>query len=153
MGNHWRWEKKHALNNTNAGLSFDRTGSVPLNMYGKNINHEMFDTPPKDTKLYEENIPSLERIIKKLRSHNIKFIFVAQPYRQHMIDTFDGIRTVRKEFIQKTKEITLKNDGLFIDLQDKLHLGDEYFADREHLNSNGSILTAKEVAKFIDTYE
>lgn len=150
---HWEWEKKYAPNNTNHGLSFDRTGSVPLNMYGENINHKMFATPPADTRLSEENPIALEKIIKMLRSKNIRFYFVAEPYRQYMIDKYDDIRIARENFIQKTKIITISNGENFIDLHEKLHLGDEYFADREHLNSNGSILTAKAVGVFVDASE
>ncbi len=151
--NHWKWEKEYAPNNTNYGLTFDYTGSVPLNMYGEDINHKMFATPPLDTKLYKENFPALERIVKDLQSKNIHFYFVAEPYRQYMIDKHDDIRIARENFIQKTEKITTSNSGIFIDLHKKLHLGDEYFADREHLNSKGSVLTAKEVGAFIDANE
>ncbi len=151
--NHWKWEKEYAHNNTNYGLSFDNTGSVPLNMYGENINHKMFSTPPLDTKLSKENPLALERIVKSLQSKKIRFYFVAEPYRQYMIDKYDDIRIARENFIQKTEKITTSNSGIFIDLHKKLHLGDEYFADREHLNSKGSVLTAKEVGAFIDANE
>lgn len=151
--NHWKWEKEYAPNNTNHGLTFDRTGSVPLDMYGDNINHDMFATPPLDTKLYKENFSALEDMLKDLQSKNIKFYFIAQPYRQYMIDKYDNIRIAREEFTKKMRKITLNHGGEFIDLHTKLHLNDEYFADREHLNSNGSILTAKEVAKLIDDSE
>ena len=150
---HWEWAKKYAPNNTNHGLSFDRTGSVPLNMYGEDINHKMFITPPANTLLYKEDYLALERMIKDLQSQNIRFYFVAEPYRQYMIDHYVDIRIARKEFIRKTEEITISNGGKFIDLHKKLHLGDEYFADREHLNSKGSILTAREVSRFIDANE
>lgn len=151
--NHWKWEKEHAHNRTNQGLEFDYTGSVPLNMYGDNINHEMFATPPLDTRLNKENPIALEKMLKILHSKNIYFYFVAQPYRQYMIDKYDDIRIARETFIRKTQEITIKNGGKFIDIHYKLHLGDEYFADREHLNSKGSALTAKETAAFIDSHE
>ena len=151
--NHWKWEKEYAPNNTNHGLTFDRTGSVPLNMYGEDINHKMFTTPPPNTKLYEEDFLALERMIKALQSKNIRFYFIAEPYRQYMIDNYNDIRIAREKFVQKTEEITIQNGGKFIDLHKKLHLSDNYFADREHLNSNGSVLTAKEVGAFIDASE
>ena len=151
--NHWKWEKEYAPNNTNHGLSFDRTGSVPLNMYGEDINHKMFASPPLTTRLSKEDFLALNRIIKGLQSKNIHFYFVAEPYRQYMIDTHEDIRISREKFIQKTEKITISNGGKFIDLHKRLHLGDEYFADREHLNSDGSILTAKEVAMLIDASE
>ncbi len=151
--NHWKWEKEYAPNNTNFGLTFDHTGSVPLNMYNKDINHKMFVTPPLNTYLRKEDFLALERMIKDLQSKNIRFYFIAEPYRQFMIDKYDDIRIAREKFVQKTQEITIRNGGKFIDLHKKLHLSDEYFADREHLNSNGSALTAKAVAAFIDASE
>jgi len=151
--NHWNWEKEYAPNNTNHGLSFDRSGSVPLDMFGKDINHKMFATPPLDTKLYKENFFALEKMIKDLQSKKIRFYLVAEPYRQYMIDHYDDIRVAREKFIKTMKEITIKNGGKFIDLHPKLHLSDDYFADREHLNSKGSVLTAKEVSRFIDANE
>jgi len=151
--NHWKWKKKYANNNTNHGLLFDHTGSVPLDMFGENINHKMFVTPPVDTRLFKEDDHALEKMIEDLQTKNIKFYFVAEPYRQFMLDKYDDVRNARKNYIQKTEEITTKYSGKFIDLHKKLHLGDEYFADREHLNSNGSVLTAKEVGAFIDTSE
>ena len=122
-------------------------------MYGEDMNHKMFVSPPITTRLRKEDFLALERVIKDLRSQNIHFYFVAEPYRQYMIDNYEDIHVAREKFIQKTEQITLSNGGKFIDLHKKLHLGDEYFADREHLNSNGSILTAKEVAMFIDASE
>ena len=151
--NHWQWEKEFAPNNTNHGLSrlyiehAGKLNTVVLN------NHKMFSTPPLDKRLFKEDFLALERMIKKLQSKKIRFYFVAEPYRQYMIDKYDDIRITREEFIHKTKKITLSNGGKFIDLHKKLHLNDDYFADREHLNSKGSVLTAKEVGIFIDAHE
>jgi len=151
--NHWKWEKVYAPNNTNYCSTFDRTGSVPLNMYGEDINHKMFTTPPVNTKLKKENFLALEKMIKGLQYRNIRFYLIAQPYRQYMIDNYDDVRIAREKFVQKTQEITIRNDGKFIDLHSKLQLSDDFFADREHLNSNGSAVITKEVAKFIDASE
>ncbi len=151
---HWVWEKKYAHNKTNRGLLFDHTGSVPLDMYDDNINHEMFSKPPIGTQLdNEKNALALETMIKNIQSKGIQFYFVAQPYRQYMIDHYDDIHKMRTNFIQQAKQITLNNHGKFIDLHKKLHLGDEYFVDREHVNSKGSAVTAKETATFIDANE
>jgi len=150
---HWEWEKKYANNKTNRGLAFDHTGSVPLDMYGENINHKMFSTPPVNKKLSRQNAPTLERMTKMLQTKHIRFYFVAEPYRQYMIDHYSDIRRMREKFIQEAKQITLDNKGKFIDLHPKLQLGDKYFVDREHVNSKGSALTAKAAAAFIDESE
>ena len=149
----WEWEKKYAPNTTNHGLSFDRTGSVPLEMYGENINHEMFSKPPLDIRISKENPLALERIIKKLQLKNIHFYFIIEPYRQYMIDKYSDIYLTKENFTQISKKLTEKYNEKFLDLHEKLHLGDEHFVDREHLNSNASIITAKEVAEFIDKHE
>jgi hypothetical protein len=100
---HWEWEKRYVPNNTNHGLSFDRTGSVPLNMYGEDINHKMFVTPPIDNRLFKEDFLALERMIKGLKSKNIRFYFVAEPYRQYMIDHY-GCTYRKGKFHQENKK-------------------------------------------------
>lgn len=154
--NHWKWEKEYANNKTNHGLAFDHTGSVPLDMYGNNINHAMFSKPPKGTGtklIYQENFIALGKMIQFFKSKNIHFYFIAQPYRQYMIDNYEDIRIARDKFIHVSKNITKKYNENFLDLHYVLNLGDEYFVDREHLNSNGSKLSSVTVAKLIDNAE
>jgi len=149
---HWEWEKEYAPNNTNYCLSFDRTGSVPLHIYGNDINQKRYYTPPPLLQS-EENFLALERMAKVLKTKAIQLYFIVEPYRQPLFDKHPDLKQVRNSFSHRTKEIIEKNSGFFLDLHEKLRLNDDYFVDREHLNNKGSLLTAKEVAKFIDETE
>ncbi|SFV55798.1 hypothetical protein MNB_SV-6-668 [hydrothermal vent metagenome] len=58
-----------------------------------------------------------------------------------------------KSFPEKISKIMKENGGHFFSLHTKLHLKDKYFADRSHLNDQGSIIGAEAIAKFIDETE
>lgn len=149
---HWKWQKKYIPNNTNFCLAFDRTGSVPLHIYGKDINQKRYYEPPPLLQ-GEENFLALGRSAKLLKNKGIQFYFIIEPYRQPMLDEHKDLSAVMDKFSQRTEAIVTKNGGKFIDLHKKMHLSDDYFVDREHLNNKGSILTAKEIGIFIDESE
>ena len=150
--NNWKWKKEYAPNNTNYCLSFDRTGSVPLHIYGKDINQHRWSTPPPLDQ-GEANYEALGRVARSLKEKGILFYFIVEPYRQPLLDEYPDLKAVRNSFSQRAKKIVEKNGGFFLDLHEKMKLGDDYFVDREHLNNKGSLLTAKEVAIFIDAHE
>jgi len=150
--NHWKWEKEYVPHNTNYCLSFDRTGSVPLRIYGKDINQRRWSTPPPLDQ-GKENYEALERVAKTLKDKGILFYFIVEPYRQPLLDEYPDLKAVRDSFSKKAQKIVEQNGGFFLDLHEKMKLGDDYFVDREHLNNKGSLLTAKEVAAFIDTHK
>jgi hypothetical protein len=150
--NHLFWEEKYRGDKFNFGLAFDRTGSIPLHIYGDMINKEKFFNPhPLDQS--EENFQALERISKKMHQKNIKFYLVVEPYRQPLLDKHEDLRNTMNRFIIKTKKIVLDNGGLFLNLHPILKLSDYYFVDRFHLNDQGSALTAKAIAEFNDKSE
>jgi len=150
--NHWKWEKEYAPSNTNYCLSFDRTGSVALHIYGKDINQRRWHTPPP---LFQgkANYKALNRVAKLFNDKGILFYFIVQPYRIPLLEKHQDLKEVRDDFSKRTKKIVEKYNGKFLELHDKMKLSDDYFVDREHLNDKGSMLTAKEAAKFIDVSE
>jgi hypothetical protein len=146
---HWKWKKTYMPHNTNHCIDFDRTGSVVLRIYGKDINHKRF-FQPHGTHQSEENYLSLERIAKKLKNDGIQFYLIAQPYRKPLLQKNANLLKAMKDFWNKTENIVVKNGGKFLNLHNKLLLGDQYFADRSHLNDEGSVLTSKAIGEFID---
>jgi len=150
--NHWKWEKEYAPHNTNYCLSFDRTGSVPLRIYGEDINQRRWSTPPP-LEQGEANYEALERVAKAFRKKSIRFYFVVEPYRLPLLNAHPDLKAVQESFRRRTQAIVEKNGGFFLDLHQKMQLGDAYFVDREHLNEAGSKMTAKEVAVFVDAHE
>ena len=150
--NHWQWEKKYRGDMFNFGLAFDRTGSIPLQIYGDKINKKKFFNP-HHLDQSPENFQALVRMSKKMHQMNIKFYFIVEPYRQPLLDKHEDLRITMGNFILKTQKIVTDNGGLFLNLHPKLKLSDYYFVDRFHLNEHGSALTAKAIGKFIDKSE
>lgn len=150
--NHLNWEKKYKGDMFNFGLAFDRTGSIPLHIYGKDINQKKF-SEPHPLKQTPENFNSLDRMSKELKNKKIKFYFIVDPYRQPLLDTHKDLRETMQTFIVKTKKILQDNDGYFLNLHPILKLSDKYFVDRFHLNEHGSLLAAKAISEFIDSNE
>ena len=70
-----------------------------------------------------------------------------------MIDKYKRLQRVIVSFPKRVKKILDRNHGKFLNLYEKLHLSDAYFADRSHLNDKGSLVTTEEIAKFIDEQE
>jgi len=150
--NHWNWEKQYKGDMFNFGLAFDKTGSIPLKLYGDDINRDKFDNPHPLTQ-DEENFKALERIAKNLQKEHIKFYLIIGPYRQPLLDKHEDVRQTMSTFVKKTDIIMQKYHGLYFNLHPILKLSDDYFVDRFHLNEQGSKLTAKTIGKFIDENE
>ena len=148
----WEWQKERMAHNKFSNIDFDHTGSAPLHIYGDDIikarctNHYV-------AKTNEESYAALARIIKKAEKDNIKFYFIAQPYREALIKEYKHIQENISYFQNRSQKVVLENNAYFLNFHKKLQLGDEYFADRMHLNDKGSIITTKALAKFIDENE
>ena len=146
------WEKEHGMNNKFAYLKFDHTGSAPLHIYGKDIVQHRWKNPHgavQNPKAFD----ALARMAKKAKKDGLKFYFIQQPYRQPLIDKHPHVKHNMKTFPERVKSIITKEGGKFFNLYEKLHLSDKYFADRSHLNDQGSIIGTEEIAKFIDQNE
>lgn len=145
----WNWREKYMQNNQFTYLGFDSTGSVPLHIYGKDIIKSRWEKPHFD-KQSKQAFGALERMSQKAYKENIDFIFVVQPYRGPLVKNFNHVRPVMQSFSHQTEQIVTKNGGRFLNLHDRLHLSDKYFADRSHLNDQGSVIGTKAIGKFID---
>jgi hypothetical protein len=150
--NHWLWDKKYVADNTNYCLSFDSSGSVPLRIYGSDIDQKMW-SEPDTTDQSEENYQALDRMAKKLSRDDIIFYFVLQPYREPLLRKYTDLNTTMINFGKRVKNLVLKRGGKFLNLHDQLHFSDTYFVDREHLNDKGSAIASRAIAKFIDINE
>ena len=150
--NHWLWEKKYVANNSNYCLAFDRTGSVPLHIYGSDINQHMWSEPDA-TNQSEENHQALTRMAKTMKENGLEFYFILQPYREPLLKQYEDLNMTMVNFSKTTRRTVTGYGGKFLDLHDQLRLSDMYFADREHLNDKGSVITSKAIAEFIDKSE
>lgn len=148
----WNWEDKHMSNNKFSYLGFDHTGSVPLHIYDHDIIKSRWEKPhPKKQDLH--NYVILDKIVTNARKENINFYFVMGPYRGPLIQNFQHLPPTMTSFAHKVREIMQTNGGHFMNLHEKLHLNDNFFADRSHLNNYGSVLTAEAIGKYIDEIE
>jgi len=145
----WNWKDKYMQNNQFTYLGFDSTGSVPLHIYDKDIIMTRWEKPHFD-KQSKQAFDALDRMSRKAKKENVDFIFVAQPYRGPLVKNFSHVQPVMQSFADQAKRIVTKNGGMFLNLHDQLHLSDNYFADRSHLNDQGSIIGTKAIGKFID---
>ena len=148
----WNYRHKHSKNNQFGYLGFDKTGSVPLHIYGNDIIKSRWEQPHW-TKQSPENYQALSRIAQELQSEGIRFYFVIQPYRKPLIDQYPEIRATLSSFSQKTAQILEQYGGEILNLNKTLPLEDSYFSDRSHLNDKGSKISSGAIADFIDSKE
>ncbi len=146
------WSEKHGQNNKFPYLGFDHTGSVPLHIYGDDIIQRRWSIPHGSTQ-NPGAFKAVERMTKRITDKGIKFYFVQQPYRQPLVDGYEHIQVLMKSFPKRISKIMRENGGYFLSLHEKLHLKDKYFADRSHLNDQGSAIGAEAIGKFIDETE
>jgi len=145
----WNWKTKYMSNNQFTYLGFDRTGSVPLHIYGQDIIKHRWEQP-HSAKQDKKNYFVLEKMVKKAKKDNIHFYFIMEPYRASLVQKFKHVHPAMLSFDHSIKKIVVGNGGIFLNLHNKLDFNDDYFADRSHLNDKGSAITAKEIGRFID---
>lgn len=145
------WKEKHGMNNKFSYLGFDTTGSVPLHIYGKDIVKSRWGNPHPGI-MNPKSFEAVDRMSKRAQKEGIKFYFIQQPYRQPLSKRVK-IKDALSYFATRINDIMTKNGGKFLSLHETLHLSDKYFADRSHLNDQGSIISAEAIGKFIDESE
>jgi len=145
----WSWGREHQNSNQFTYLGFDKTGSVPLGIYGDDIIKSRWENPHSDRES-DYAFRALDEIAKKLKEKRIKLIFVMQPYREPLVKKFKHLKPTMERFESRVKSILDRSGGEFLNLHKRLHLKDIYFADRSHLNGKGAVISSGEIAKFID---
>ena len=145
------WAEEHNRSNDFAYLGFDKTGSVPLSIYGDDIVGHRWRNPHPGI-MHPKSFEALERTAKEANEKNIQFYLIEVPYRQPLAKR-PKVAKALADFARLSSERVTKHGGYFINLHELLHLQDQYFADRTHLNKEGSALIAKRIANMIDGYE
>lgn len=143
-----KWEVEHRKPDQFTSLIFDRTGSVPLEIYReKEVGGRWY--LPHPGIMAGQSFAAMARIAKKSQQKGIDFYVVHQPYRQELYDKHKNVRGAMKHFDKKVLQAITPYGGKLITLQ-QLHLENKYCADRTHLNRKGSTIVSKYVAKKID---
>ncbi|HFU74963.1 MAG TPA: SGNH/GDSL hydrolase family protein [Arcobacter sp.] len=148
----WEWKEKFMSNNKYTYLGFDNTGGINLQIYGNDID------PKKWNDVYavettSESYQSLSRLIENSKTKHIEFYVIVQPYRKELIQNNTNLRRIVQDYQNRLKSAVKCSGGKYLNLDKKLKLSDEYFVDRIHLNDKGNVITAHEVANFIDQSE
>jgi len=146
------WEVKHTYNNKFEYLGFDSTGSVPLHIYGDDIIGHRWRGPQPNIQ-NPKSFSAVDRMSSRAAQKGIKYYLIQQPYRGPLAKENEFVQAALNWFAKKNIQVLKKNGGYFVSLHEKLNLGDKYFADRTHLNDQGSELVAREIAKIIDLNE
>jgi len=146
------WEKKHTHSNLFTYLGFDKSGSVPLEIYGKDIVKRRWENPHGSLHIGKA-FDALDRLSDRLQRKGIRFYFVQQPYRQPLIKKYPHVKAELEWFLHKVQGIVSRHGGEVLSLYRTLPLSDTYFADRSHLNKEGSIAGSEAIGRFIDSKE
>jgi len=145
------WVPKHMQKNKFEYLGFDASGSVPLSIYGDDIIKHRWRLPQPGI-MHGKSFEAVYRMAQKASEKKIHFYLAHQPYRKPLFDKHKTVREAMHYFDKRINDIFSQVGGHLIVLQN-LHLGDQYFADRTHLNDKGSMMTARAIGKFIDKTE
>jgi len=145
----FNWDSKYQSSNKFSYLGFDRTGSVSLHIYGDDIIKFRWETPHGAEQDLSNDI-ILERMISRVEEAGIDFYFILQPNRLELVKKFKHVKDSLINFEKRVKKIVEKDDAYFLNLHELLQLPDRYFSDRTHLNGEGSIVTSRAIANFID---
>lgn len=146
-----KWKSEHLQSNKFTSLLFDSTGSVPLEIYIKEGVGGRWYLPHPGV-MHPESFAAVERMAKRAQAKGIHFYVAHQPYRTPLYDKHEKVREAIKHFDDKIQNIIHPYGGELIRLQ-PLRLGDEYHADRTHLNAKGATIASQEIAKIIDKIE
>jgi hypothetical protein len=145
------WIPDHMRTNTFESLIFDPSGSVPLHIYGKDIISHRWRLPHPGI-MNPESFRAVARMAKNAKEKNIRYYVVHQPYRQPLYDKHQSVRDAMAYFDTKILAEIQPYGGTLIKIQ-PMHLSDDYFSDRTHLNDKGSPIVSEYVAKKIDEIE
>jgi len=145
------WKDTHTKNNRFEYLGFDTTGSVPLHIYGDDIIMGRWNSPHPGI-MHGESFQAVARMADRCNQKGIKFYLAHQPYRKGIYESNEHVRNAMAYFDKKVRQVFTLVKGDLIVLQD-VGLGDEYFADRTHLNDKGSNKLSEFIGKYIDAHE
>jgi len=149
-----KWKDEHTQSNKFSYLGFDHTGSVALD-----INEQSKESKvngrwhlPQPGIMPSESFEAIERMSKSARKENIRYYVAHQPYRDTLTKEHESVRNALLYFDDKINLVLKKYNGTLIRLQ-KLHLNDDYHADRTHLNEKGATIVSQKIGEIIDENE
>jgi hypothetical protein len=138
--------------NTYDYLVYDRTGGSQLDMGEHNAHPTRWGNIDAHSiaPVNEETLTCLKELVDLSQTHNFDFFFVVQPFREAVIASSPELKKIMAAFDGKTKKILRNSNTYHINAHDLLNLDDSNFADKSHLNIQGSNATTKKLVEIID---
>lgn len=135
--------------NIKSSLMFDNWGSVPLELYGDDIDKRTWSFDLPFDKIDETQYKYLDWLCYYLKSRNIKLIFVNSPVRSGLVNN---------EYAQKISIHNEKIEGIisrynqsFVNMTTR-KWPDSLFVDYAHFNANGSKVFTEGVIEAIHLF-
>jgi hypothetical protein len=129
-------------------LDYDKTGGINLDLQGKDIDKERWDSVSQTNyRLDEECFTAFSEIHQILKKKGIQFIVLTTPYRKSIMKDNANLPDVYKQYVKKVKALSQKDGFIYFNTQDSLNLEDSYFIDGIHLNKEGARLVSDEIIK------
>lgn len=149
-----KWKTEHMQSHKFSYLGFDHTGSVALDIYegSKESKANGRWHAPQPGIMPRESFRSIGRMAEHANNESIQYYVVHQPYRGELAKKHQSVRDALNYFDNQVTQVLVKYKGKLIQLQE-LPLTNVHFADRTHLNVNGSTVVSKYLAGFIDKVE
>jgi hypothetical protein len=129
-------------------LDYDKTGGINLDLQGKDIDKERWDSVSQtDYRLDEECFTAFSEIHQILKEKEITFIVLTTPYRKSIMKDNANLPDVYSQYVEKVKALSKKDGFIYFNTQESLNLDDNYFIDGIHLNKEGARLVSDEIVK------
>jgi hypothetical protein len=122
-------------------LAFDRSGSVPLEVYYPNVDSTRWGEVPKAALVSDEEYAQLAMLAKELRGQGIGLVLVQAPLRRRAL--IAGGAELDRHW-HRLETIMDQSEQKFIDLH-ALDYDDSHFADYSHLNAKGALAFTREL--------
>lgn len=139
-------KQQRLLNTMYESLLYDPYGGVLFNIDKSNINQERWDTKLNPSMIDDNAYKALERLSNFLAAERIVLVMVQPPIRRAAIAGKEGL--IKKHW-QRIEDISVKAPFIFVNMDRKLELSDDYFVDYTHLNHKGADIFTKSLVDII----
>jgi hypothetical protein len=133
-------------------LVYDRTGGSQLEMGEHNADPRRWKEIEMQTiaPFNEATLTCLKELADLSQKHDIELLFVVQPFRKILIASSPELKKIMTAFNKRTKEILHHSNTYHLNAHQLLNLDDSNFADKSHLNIQGSNATTEAVVEIIN---
>lgn len=141
------WKKRYININNYNNLKFNKYGDVNLFIDEDHNNLKRWNEVT-DTQKLKNHFDSLENMIIYLNEKGIELLFITTPYREQFF-SIDKFSNQYDKYLKKILDLNNVYNFEYINLQNRLNLSDNFFADSSHLNFLGANLVAEELVSII----